>query len=198
MVSLNEYRSLSDFDGKRRKALESLLYSDEEFIYGIDVYDAILLAKARASKLVLTDQRVLEFKRGFIKETSKDFSLDEIASIEHKKGYVMRKIALEGHGVSKEYQTLEDYGRTFVTSVREQKSRNEEGREPIDAPTASNSSGSSSAMDEEANAPGAAEVPSKFGSIKAHVVIAFLTIWWTVGLGNVGYAAYKYYKFNNP
>lgn len=136
MVSLNEYRSLDDFDTKRRTALDSLLYADETFIYATDVYDAVLLTGARATKLVLTDRRVIQFKRGVIKESSKDFSLDDIASIEYDKGYVNRTITLEGSGFSNEYKMLEDSGRTFVTAVREQMSQNAQGDEPIDAPRA--------------------------------------------------------------
>ncbi|MDS0283488.1 PH domain-containing protein [Haloarcula onubensis] len=124
MIAANEYNALSDLESKRQEALKSLLYDDEEFIYAIDINDAFLMKKARASKLVLTNQRVIEFKRGFIKETSKDFLLDEIASIEHKKGYVKRKISLEGHGASSEYQTLQDFGRKFVTAVRKEKNHN--------------------------------------------------------------------------
>lgn len=192
MVSLNEYSSLADFDKKRGNALESLLYSDEQFIYGIDVYDALFLSGARASKLVLTDRRVIEFKRGFIKESSKDFKLDDIASIEYDKGYVTRKVTLEGSGISNEYQTLENYGRTFVTSVREQISRNEKGEEPIDTPA---SDAPATDLDEDNLDPSQAGFTEKFGSIKAHVVVAVLTVWWTVGFGNLVYGAYQYYQF---
>lgn len=31
-----------------------------------------------------------------------------------------------------------------------------------------------------------------WGSGGMHIVIAVLTIWWTLGLGNVAYAIYKY------
>lgn len=192
MVSLNEYSSLADFDGKRRKALEPLLYSGEKFIYGIDVYDALFLSGARASKLVLTDRRVIQFKRGFIKESSKDFSLDEIASIEYDKGYVMRKVTLEGQGISNEYQTLENYGRTFVTAVREQIARNENGEPPIDTPA---SETPATDLDEADLDPSQAGFSEKFGSVKAHLVILVLTVWWTVGLGNLIYGGYQYYQF---
>lgn len=35
-------------------------------------------------------------------------------------------------------------------------------------------------------------VDREFGSVAAHVVIAVLTAWWTMGLGNVLWAAYNY------
>ncbi|WP_187432961.1 PH domain-containing protein [Natronococcus pandeyae] len=195
MVTLNEYHSIDDFDSKRREAIESLLYSDEQFIYGIDVYDAILLTGKRASKLVLTDQRVIEFKRGFIKENSKDYSLDEIASIEHKKGYVMRKITLQGHGFDEDYQTLEDFGRQFVTTVREQMHRNEEGLDPLTTADIRGEEGDVDGSGSIESSQSVSDGSGKFGSLKLHVVIALLTIWWTFGLGNLAYGGYKYYKF---
>lgn len=204
---VNEYHKLEDFDKKRRKTLESLLYSDEQFLYGIDVYDAILFTKRRASKLVLTDRRVIEFKRGFIRENSKDYSLDDIASIEHKKGYIRRKISLQGSGFSEQFQTLEDFGREFVTAARQQMHRNEEGLDPLSPLEVGQSSKGVSADDSTLDDPtvddplsGSESPPdgsaaSKFGSIKWHAIIAVLTIWWTFGIGNAGYAGYKYYKY---
>lgn len=32
-----------------------------------------------------------------------------------------------------------------------------------------------------------------YGSLGAHALIALLTIWWTAGIGNILYAAYKYF-----
>lgn len=36
-------------------------------------------------------------------------------------------------------------------------------------------------------------VKRKYGTLGGHVLVALLTIWWTLGLGNVIYAAYKYF-----
>mgnify|MGYP006283197777 CR=1 FL=1 len=32
-----------------------------------------------------------------------------------------------------------------------------------------------------------------YGTLGGHVLVALLTVWWTLGLGNVVYAAYKYF-----
>lgn len=32
-----------------------------------------------------------------------------------------------------------------------------------------------------------------YGSMGGHVLIAVLTVWWTLGIGNALYAAYKYW-----
>lgn len=33
-----------------------------------------------------------------------------------------------------------------------------------------------------------------YGSMGGHVLIALLTVWWTLGIGNALYAAYKYFS----
>lgn len=33
-----------------------------------------------------------------------------------------------------------------------------------------------------------------YGSLGGHLLIALLTVWWTLGVGNAAYAAYKYFK----
>lgn len=35
-------------------------------------------------------------------------------------------------------------------------------------------------------------VDREFGSLGSHLVVALLTFWWTMGLGNVAWGAYKY------
>ena len=37
-------------------------------------------------------------------------------------------------------------------------------------------------------------VKREFGSVGVHLIIALLTFWWTMGVGNVAYAAYKYFN----
>lgn len=37
-------------------------------------------------------------------------------------------------------------------------------------------------------------VKRSYGSAAAHLLVALLTIWWTLGLGNVLYAAYVYFR----
>ena len=38
------------------------------------------------------------------------------------------------------------------------------------------------------------ETDSKYGSRRAHTIIAILTIWWTLGVVNLSYAAWSYHK----
>lgn len=37
-------------------------------------------------------------------------------------------------------------------------------------------------------------IKRKKGSIGAHLIIALLTAWWTLGVGNLLYLAYKYFS----
>lgn len=36
-------------------------------------------------------------------------------------------------------------------------------------------------------------VKRKYGTLGGHVLVGLLTVWWTLGLGNAVYAAYKYF-----
>jgi len=36
-------------------------------------------------------------------------------------------------------------------------------------------------------------IKRKYGTLGGHVLVGLLTIWWTFGIGNVVYAAYKYF-----
>ena len=47
-------------------------------------------------------------------------------------------------------------------------------------------------IDEE-SADRAVLVKRSYGSLGGHFLIALLTIWWTFGIGNTCYAAYKYF-----
>lgn len=38
---------------------------------------------------------------------------------------------------------------------------------------------------------------SRYGSRKAHAVVALFTVWWTAGIGNATYAAWCYYHSDN-
>lgn len=32
-----------------------------------------------------------------------------------------------------------------------------------------------------------------YGTLGGHILVAALTVWWTLGIGNAAYAAYKYF-----
>lgn len=184
------YNSLEDFDSKTSNAIEQLIYSDETFIVGIQAYASIFTTWWRwwydrfSEKLILTDQRILMFKRGWIRESSEDYTLDEITSISFDKGMFSAKMKIQGAGISDSFRLPAEEGRDFQKAVREQKNRLEDGKEPLDVSSDSGYESASSGP------------PSKYGSVKNHVIIALLTVWWTAGLGNIAYLAYCFYQYD--
>lgn len=36
-----------------------------------------------------------------------------------------------------------------------------------------------------------------YGTLGGHAIIALLTVWWTLGIGNALYAAYKYFSHSD-
>lgn len=185
------YSDLADFDDKTSNVIEALLYSDETFITGIQAYASIFTTWWRwwynrfSRKLILTDQRILMFKRGWIRESSEDYTLDEITSISFDKGMFSARMKIQGAGINDSFQLPAQEGRDFQKAVREQKSRLEDGKEPLQM---------SSDSGYESEATGSAS--TKYGSLKNHVIIAVLTVWWTAGLGNLAYLAYCFYQYD--
>ena len=123
------YSSLDDFDDKTRTQLERILHDDEEFITGIlgkvtVVTRAIFLGtgfyERVYQKLILTDQRVIAYKRGWFRQRSIDFPLDEITSVEYTKGMIRGKIAFQGAGFEKRYKTPKSTGLDFSVAVSKQ------------------------------------------------------------------------------
>ena len=123
------YSSLDDFDNKTQAALERILHDDETFITAIlgkvTVFTRALflgtgLYERVYQKLILTDRRVIAYKRGWIRQRSNDFPLDAITTVEYTKGVITGKIAFQGAGFEKRYKTSKDTGLSFSIAVSEQ------------------------------------------------------------------------------
>jgi len=113
------YESIDDFDTKTAKGIESMLYSSESFIGAIPCWD-FMFSKRSATKLVLTDHRIIAFKRGFIRQKEKDALLEKVTSIGFKKGFLFGKIYLKGPGFSYKNLVSRSNGRKFASEIRQQ------------------------------------------------------------------------------
>ena len=132
------YDSLDELDGKSQSAIEALTYDDEEIEMVILCWVPWLVRISYLGskyyrrfypKLILTDQRVLMFKRGWIRERSNDFTLDEITSFEYTKGVIKGKITVQGAGFEESYKTPKDTGQEFTTAARERLRKSADGAE---------------------------------------------------------------------
>lgn len=121
---MGEYTTVADFDRKTRKAIKSVLGDRERFVLAIDCRDAFLIGKTRrATKLVLTDHRLIVFSRGFIRQRIRDFPRDGIASIEFEKGLVFGNLVINGRRTTDwdelTYRVYAESGRRFATQLRQ-------------------------------------------------------------------------------
>ena len=113
------YESLDDFDRRTASAVDELLHPDERFRIGIPCWD-FTLTKRSATKLILTDQRVISFKRGFIKQKQSDFLLERVTSIGFTKGYLFGYLRLSGSGATFRKFISRSSGRAFAAAIRKE------------------------------------------------------------------------------
>jgi len=119
MLDYNDYEDIDDLDGRRRKALEGLMFDDEQFLYAIDVKEGRVRSKTN-EKLVLTDSRIIAFKKGVVNLSSEDYSLGDVSSVKFDSGMMSAEITLQGSGIDDEFEVAKDMGQDFVNRVREQ------------------------------------------------------------------------------
>ena len=110
------YATIADLDRKTKKGVQSSLFTGEEFLGAIDVYDSIIGRKR--TKLILTDQRVVMFKRGFIRQSTVDYDRNQITNISFDKGLVRRKLGISGSGFSEEWYVDYEAGQQFASAIR--------------------------------------------------------------------------------
>jgi len=77
-----------------------------------------ILKRRFRQKLVLTDQRIITFKRGWFTEYSDDFLLDDISSIAYRKGVRAGNFHIEGPGYEEEFSVPKGEGQDFASETR--------------------------------------------------------------------------------
>ena len=117
MVTYNLYENLDDLDRRRQSALKDILFEGEEFVLAIDCKEGRIRSKTN-TKLVLTDNRIIAFKKGIIKMASEDYNLDDISSIQFESGIMSSEIHLQGSGIDDEYPAAKKHGQRFVSAAR--------------------------------------------------------------------------------
>jgi hypothetical protein len=113
------YESTSDFDSKSQDRIEEMLHSGEKFIGAIPCWD-FHFSKRSATKLVLTDKRLIAYKRGFIREKEDDVILDQLTSVGFKKGILFGKLKLRASGFSFKKYVSRSSGKPFASEIRNQ------------------------------------------------------------------------------
>lgn len=66
----------------------------------------------------MTDQRILTFKRGFLRQKTKDYDRGRISNIEFSKGIIFRKLSLNGSGFAESWYVDYSTGQQFATAAR--------------------------------------------------------------------------------
>lgn len=116
IISMGSYGTLDEFKRRTRSGIEDSLFQGEKFLGAIDVYDALF--RKRRTKLILTDQRLLEFKRGWIRQSITDYDRDRISNISFNKGIIYRTLGVSGSGFDEEWTVDYEDGQPFAAAIR--------------------------------------------------------------------------------
>lgn len=148
-----KYPTIKDIDEKTRAALLASLYENEQFLAGITATDA--LRASRQTRLILTDQRLLTFKRKT--ETNPITELDRrnISHVDFEKGILTRKLVVaSSDGFSQEWDLDINGASEFAEILLSENSRGDyDGTIQIKH---------SSGTDTEHNSPPSSEVNTRF------------------------------------
>lgn len=113
---MGSYNTIEELDRKTQKGVQGALFQDEVFLGAIDCRDSLF--PSRRTKLILTDQRILTFKRGFLRQKTKDYDRDRISNIEFSKGILYRKLSVNGSGFTESWYVDYSTGQQFATAAR--------------------------------------------------------------------------------
>jgi hypothetical protein len=122
--SLSRYSGLIDspeeFHRSNRSYLDSLIHADEQFVCAISATDGrwARWRMRKSTKLVLTTDRLIMFKRGLLRKQSEDYALDSITSVQYSSGLGGGVIRVQGAHIDDRYRALSNTGQQFVTELR--------------------------------------------------------------------------------
>lgn len=107
-----KYATIDDFEENLREEVEYTLFDQEQFLGAIDC--------ANRTKLILTDQRIIEFNRGLLRQSTESFAGDEIASVDYQKELLTAKITIGTTNSEETYQFTRNEGQKFASAARNQ------------------------------------------------------------------------------
>lgn len=113
---MTTYATLRDLPGGVSQKVEAAMFPGEEFLGAIDTYH--LLRIISTELLILTDQRVILYKKGLIRQSTKDYDLDRISNVSFDKGIIFRKLKVSGSAFSSTWALPYNGGQAFANAIR--------------------------------------------------------------------------------
>lgn len=115
---MSTYPTLDGLPSAEREALSSVLEDDEAFLGGIECRDAFLLGSRRATRLFLTDRRVVEYRRGLLRSRAVDYDREQVTTASVSMGLLFHQLVLAGPGLRHTFRVNPAPGRQFVDALR--------------------------------------------------------------------------------
>lgn len=110
------YASLADVSARLRRKLEAVMFSGEEFLGAIDTWHRFRFVTTEV--LILTDQRIIQYQKGLVRESTTDFDRNRITNVSFDKGLVRRNLTVSGSGFSETWRVPYTGGQEFAAAIR--------------------------------------------------------------------------------
>lgn len=113
---MSTYASLADFNGRIRQNIEASMFQGEQFLGALDTWHLVRLTTTEL--LILTDQRILLYKKGIVRESTRDYDRDKITNVRFDKGLLRRKLKISGSTFSETWRVPHKGGQEFAAAIR--------------------------------------------------------------------------------
>lgn len=114
----NVHPTAEDLPPAVREAVSSFLAADEVFLGGVDCRDGVLLSEWRSTTLLLTDRRVIEYRRGVLRGSTVEYGRDSVTTASVSMGLLYHRLTLAGPGLERSFRIDPAAGRQFADAVR--------------------------------------------------------------------------------
>lgn len=113
---MSTYTTLDGLGRRVRDNVDATMFRGEQFLGAIDTWH--LFRFLHTEILVLTDQRIILYKKGLIRESTRDFDRDRITNVRFDKGLFRRKLSISGSSFSKTWRVPYRGGQEFAAAIR--------------------------------------------------------------------------------
>ena len=113
---MGSYSTVDELGRRVRDNVDATMFRGEQFLGGIDTWH--LFRFLYTEILVLTDQRIILYRKGLIRESTRDFDRDQITNVRFDKGMFRRKLSINGSSFSKTWRVPYRGGQEFAAAIR--------------------------------------------------------------------------------
>ena len=115
---MSTYSSIQELPQDSRTVVESLVEDGETFLGAIDCRDALVLRSRRATRLLLTDRRVVEHRRRLLRGGTIEYDRDRVTTASVSMGLLYYQLILAGPELRRDFRVDPVEGRRFADALQ--------------------------------------------------------------------------------